>query len=191
VDIQYVAQEHPFGCGIACVAMITGQSYAQVLDQMGGEIKGRGTTHFEWFEALAEQGFAVQFIFQRQQKIGRTPIRKIWPLAPWAPVHIVQIVDHSVVMRNDGTIFNPARPRAESGILKLTDYPEEHIYAMVGIFPVNSRPLLETFVGCPRCELSIQQRHNPGHYWCAKSGGNCWHPDSVSLPDWCPGFRLP
>jgi hypothetical protein len=141
MQITHVRQEHPNGCGIACVAMLTGQTYTQARGLFGGEETERGMTHYDWFEALARCGYAAQFLFQREQKIGRTPPREVWPLPPWAPAHIVQTGNHYVVMLSDGTILDPA---VSSAPRRITDYPADRIYSMSGIFPVNSRPSLTT-----------------------------------------------
>lgn len=117
--------------------MVVGCSYAEMREWMGGDFD-RGMTHYEWFEALARLGFAVQFIFQREQKLGNAE-RQQWPLAPWAPAHIVQVGNHYVVLLLDGTVLDPALPAELRR--PLSDYEPKRIYSMAGIFPVSASPI--------------------------------------------------
>lgn len=135
-QIKHVRQQHPNGCGTACIAMILGTTYEEARHHVGGDFE-RGMTHYEWFEAFARSGLAVQFIFQRQQKLGNES-RVRWPLLPWAPVHIVQCGNHYVVLLSDGSVLDPALPPHIHRTL--SDYEAERIYTMGGVWPVGGCP---------------------------------------------------
>jgi hypothetical protein len=144
VPLRHVRQQDPFGCGVACVAMLTGQTYADALAQMGplhaagaAHYQTNGGTHYDWFKALARLGYAVQFLFRHGHEV--------WPLPPWAPAHIVQVGNHVVVLLPSGDVFDPACPAGARRIL--SDYPVDRIFSMAGVFRVGAQPILGTIAG--------------------------------------------
>jgi len=148
-DIRHVAQEHPYGCVVACFAMVTGLTYAESARELGFDPSGHGLTLFVWQEALARHGFAVQFLFQRKQTESNTPRRSCWPIAPWAPAHFVQVRDHSIVMLRDGSILDPAIHLQSCAGRRLSDYSADAISQIAGIFPVGSSPDLNPAPAVP------------------------------------------
>lgn len=118
--IAHVRQEDPYGCVIACCAMVRGVSYADVAEVLGPP--GRGYTRDVWQEHLARHGFATQFLYRVDQiaREERTP----WPLSPWADVHLCSVDagrgtgSHLVVLLGDGTVLDPASDAPR----RLSDY---------------------------------------------------------------------
>lgn len=120
VNIRHVAQAEPYGCGVACLAMLAGWSYAEARRRyvaIYGEKRaavlqtGAGVTYVEVDTVLAEAaGLAVA----RQWKPwADNPTRKPWPCLPWADAHLVQVMvpsgGHFVVLLRDGSVLDPAR----------------------------------------------------------------------------------
>lgn len=134
--IRHVAQEHPHGCGIACVAMLTDRTYrdAHKLFDCEHNFMERGITHYEVVEALARCGFATQFIFSKR--------RAGWPLSPWAPGHIVQVGNHFIVMLAGGGILDPAISVQSNVGRRLDHYEATRIYSIIGVFPSVAAPMM-------------------------------------------------
>ncbi len=112
--IERVRQEDTNGCGIACLAMITGKTYLEVRDELV-YYDGSGLANHIIDEYLADHGYAVARKFEashwQQKKYGRTT-REQWPVEPFADVHLCQVetwsdTNHFVVMLRDGTILDP------------------------------------------------------------------------------------
>lgn len=126
-----IRQKHPHGCGVACLAMVTGDEYDAVFAAMQPYIgQGRGIHEFHIRDYLNARGFAYQQVpaFKALTDAKRDP----WPPAPWAPVHIVQASDHFVVMDAAGRVFDPARGERES--LTFPEYG--NVYFVLGIWRV-------------------------------------------------------
>lgn len=108
---RMVMQEHPNGCGIACLAMVTGLGYAQVRDTLTEFLPrerdyGEEGIHHgiaEWL--LGRLGYAWRTLYAGH-------LHDPWPPEPFAPVHIAQVRQpsgntHYVVVTNDGIVFDP------------------------------------------------------------------------------------
>lgn len=115
-----VRQEHKMGCGVAVIAMLTGETYAEVaaafpdkdLAEVGvGDleirdyIKGHGAKFGEW--RLESQGGGA------------------WPPEPFEGIHLCNVhvypwspCNHWVLMQDDGQVLDPLCPHS----LKLSDY---------------------------------------------------------------------
>jgi hypothetical protein len=132
--IQHVRQVDAFGCGIACVAMVTGRSYADVraLIEAWWNDRPHGLTHYVLFEMLSHLGYATVNLWETNQLQYRP--REPWPPAPFADAHIVLIPfpsgAHYVVWLRDGAVLDPAK----DGAFTLADYiPPRQV---IGVFPV-------------------------------------------------------
>lgn len=130
--MNHVPQEHAWGCGVATLAMVTGDTYDGVrrwivghwsAKVMGYENAGDWLTHrgvsgpvLDWY--LAQHGYAWRRVYS-----GWEP--DPWPPEPFAPVHVAQVVQpsgntHFVAVTSAGTVLDPASttPRL------LTDWPK-------------------------------------------------------------------
>jgi hypothetical protein len=137
-SIVYVAQREDTDCVIACLAMVTGQTYDEVMHDMipfWDLYRERGVSDRMFYEYLGEKNYCVSNItkFYSPQQIERTP----WPVAPFAPVHVVGTMDegyyHSVVMDWRGIIHDPS----DMSAVGLHEY--EEVYEIVGIWPKPKR----------------------------------------------------
>lgn len=110
--IRHVRQEHPGGCLIAVVAMITGRTYREALQSIGDPHDG--LSFHTWQDALIEHGFAWQTAF-RYCQLGAGGPREPWPLPLWAEAHICAVDagrgdgSHCVVVLRDGAVLDPWR----------------------------------------------------------------------------------
>lgn len=120
-DVRLVRQEHDWGCGVAALAMVTGQTYDEVrtwiLDHrvyavMGQEeapadwLAQHGVTQYvlDWY--LGEHGFAWRRLYRAWVAADS------WPPKPFAPVHVAQVIQpsgmaHFVVLTADGRVLDP------------------------------------------------------------------------------------
>src|SRR5690242_5757128 len=109
--MKLVRQEHANGCTIACLAMVMGVTYQEALRFAlpdGGDPKDASICHRNLHWWLADAGFAVAVKYKVQQPGNRE--RPIWPLAPWADLHHVNLMysessklSHAVLMLGDGS----------------------------------------------------------------------------------------
>lgn len=119
--ISHVLQEDTNGCGLACLAMLTGQTYRQVradFENWGGD----GTTEFHITAYLADKGYAWTWlhhghIYKREltgPDTWRTRMRDPWPPPLWANVHIASVEtgrgSHFIIVLRDGRVLDPATP---------------------------------------------------------------------------------
>lgn len=108
--------------------MIVGKSYAEVKAETG-DCYLDGGSQFPADQYLTEHGFAIGRIYRYDQfrKVdGRNQVREVWPIPPFAPVHlcmvhVVQSMGHLVVMLSDGTVLDPlnSSPRQLSNYLSV------------------------------------------------------------------------
>lgn len=109
--MRLVRQESPNGCGIAALAMVTGKTYGEVLDDLvtGYPTSERIAAH-ALHDGMVEWYLACQGYVWRRLYAGWALDR--WPPAPFAPLHIVQVVQpstntHYVVWLPDETVLDP------------------------------------------------------------------------------------
>lgn len=124
--VKWVRQEDAEGCGVAVLAMLTGEPYAAVRARIdaedfhghSGDWSTNGITHITLDRYLTFHGFYRQRIYEAWR------ITEAWPPKPWAPVHFAQVVQpsnntHFVVMDAEGHVLDPMR----EGTFSLADWP--------------------------------------------------------------------
>ena len=137
--VHHVRQKHAWGCGIACLAMVTGDSYDDIYALVRSYIEGcedsrKGIHEYHLRDYLNLRGFAYQQVphFSALENIKREP----WPPKPWAPVHIVQVFAgsyHFVVMDEVGRVFDP-----NAEVRTRLDHPDyRDIYYVLGLWKVR------------------------------------------------------
>ena len=125
VAVTLVRQKHQRGCGIACVAMLTGEDY----DTLAAEVEWRddqSPVGFYVDDQLWRRGYAICRVYER----GST----MWPPLPFARVHLCNVdyvtdapVSHNVVMLADGSVLDPMHDEPR----RLSDYPRVYNVAAV------------------------------------------------------------
>lgn len=138
MTVQRVEQEDKMGCGLACLAMLTGETYRQVKSKVVRWEENHGVAEFMMKDYLVEQGYAsaMKYPHSSSMKIDRTP----WPPAPFADVHFVCLDAfgsegfHYVIMLRDGSIIDPWFGRTQPR--RLEQYGQVmHVCGVVKINP--------------------------------------------------------
>jgi hypothetical protein len=131
---RWVKQEDGRGCVLAALAMLTGQTYAQVKSEFFDQDWNNNGCTFE-FDAhtyLAEHGYAIatKYRYYHPQKRDR----EIWPVPPFAPAHLCSVIvangSHAVVLLADGTVLDPSTPKQK----KLSDYSA--VNSVMGVWKI-------------------------------------------------------
>lgn len=140
--IRHVRQKHSLGCGHACLAMLAGVSYDEIVSCLGDPDLTHGT-HTDAIDAwLCENGYAISRIYRF--KSGRIE-RKPWPVSPWAEVHIAQVAipggSHFVILLHDGTVLDPNKVEPTT----LEDPGYEGVNHIAGVFKVFVQPTLPKY----------------------------------------------
>ena len=111
--IRHVHQPDNHSCVVACLAMVTGLSFAAVRRELGRHVcPSCGVTDKVFYAFLANHGYAVQRIARKNAY--RTGKRHPWPPVPFADVHVASVkttgyqkAAHAVVWFRDGRVFDP------------------------------------------------------------------------------------
>jgi hypothetical protein len=109
LKIVRVEQKNAMGCGVACLAMITGKSYDDIALSFDPKQLDEDGLDFATLDAyLAEHGYATRLLSHARH--GESE----WPPDPFGPIHICQIrrqkfgdATHFVVMDRWGGVFDP------------------------------------------------------------------------------------
>lgn len=113
--IQWVEQVDKGGCGIACLAMLLGVTYARIVE-WAPEFCGKcGLQDDQVDQFLSEHGYALQRVWEYREFDARK--REIWPPRPFAQKHLCSVmqtnedsIGHFVVMDGKGVVYDPALP---------------------------------------------------------------------------------
>lgn len=117
--VALVRQAHDYGCGIASLAMVTGQTYDEVRTWLlahwpGGQ--GGDTPAEDWLVKRGIYSGIADYYLGRHGYVWRKVYsgwqQHPWPPEPFAPVHLVMVRQpsnnsHYVVMRADGVVLDP------------------------------------------------------------------------------------
>lgn len=125
--MELVRQRHANGCGVAVLAMLTGENYetirAEIDGQDGhahsGDWDAEGVTCLTVTRLLVEKGFYLQRVYPGWEVFDH------WPPEPWADRHFASVVQpsgrsHFVAMDGQGRVFDPLR----DGTFALHDWDE-------------------------------------------------------------------
>ena len=142
--MQYVEQKSDWDCVIACLAMVTNQTYEEVLrefrgyceyfgDERGVVSDGIGDRAF--YDYLTEHGYVYAVV--GEEYLVSLEKRIQWPAEPFAPIHVVGVdsdgVPHSVVMTWNGVVYDP------EDMAKIGLWEYEKVGEIVGIWPRPKR----------------------------------------------------
>ena len=121
-SVAWVRQDDEWGCGAACLAMITGQSYADVAATFAHSFARSGLDYMRCDSWLVERGYATGRKFRHDHNWHE---RMPWPPDPWGELHLccVDVSEgsprsHFVLMRADGSVLDPLTPERK----RLADY---------------------------------------------------------------------
>lgn len=127
--MQHVFQEDSKGCGIACVAMVSGLSYQaakQKLISPKRDYLKFGLDDLLMPQFLLSCGRAAVITYPYNPLTGTN--RPDWPSIPLGALHILCVQTprgaHYVVLGKDGMVRDPDR----AGLQELNDYPTVHYY---------------------------------------------------------------
>ncbi len=131
--IQYVPQRGETDCVIACLAMVTGKSYDEVMEEFAPYWKltsDEGVGDNAFYQYLSQHGYVTQTFKQAYEPSQSN--RAEWPPRPFAPVHVLGVDylgdEHGIVMDSGGVIFDPY----DKSKVGLYEYPI--VYEIVGIW---------------------------------------------------------
>lgn len=146
MNIGLIRQKDPYGCALACLAMVTGKAYEEVRAAFVGhdfgvstrELRTGGISYVAVDGYLSDHGYAVRRLarYDPVLNLHRDP----WPVEPFAPVHVCEVITsmgHSVVMLADGTVLDPNRE--EPG--RLSDYAAVNYVA--GVYPAGVKGVVD------------------------------------------------
>lgn len=110
--MRYIAQQQPYGCAVAALAMVTDQEYNYVLRCFEPFIHmNEGLQESHIAEFLYQHGHAWQTIYRHYQWGFPNRERRLWPPQPWAPRHLIMVTAlhgwHIIAMDAAGNIGDP------------------------------------------------------------------------------------
>lgn len=133
MKVKWVRQEDSHGCGVACLAMLTAKTYAEVRAWFKRpDFSREGMTFHEVDHYLTEHGYAVARKWQFTQNEEKNKRREVWPVEPFAEVHICSVrnehANHFVVLLADGKVLDPlfAAPRTISDYVEVSNVTAVH-----------------------------------------------------------------
>lgn len=137
-QLRHVLQEDPYGCGVACAAMIAGVTYrearavfVQVCSTGERRISLEGILDVQMDALLTELGYAVARFWR-----GARNVRPEWPPPLTAGVYLLQESrpsgGHFSILLNDGTLLDPAVPECAREV----DWA--FVYSVTAIVPIHA-----------------------------------------------------
>lgn len=110
--MKLVEQKEPYGCTVACLAMVLGATYEDVQSQFINDFTKRAISFKQVLDYLGENGFSV--LHKEAKCYNDRHLFRDELFRPFAPVHIVHVrpradmkSSHVVVMDQKGKIFCP------------------------------------------------------------------------------------
>jgi hypothetical protein len=116
-----IRQCNSYDCGIACLSIITGNDYDQIIDWFRPVDFGKnGISHHGMDAYLVEHGYSIGRKF-KYFGVFEKPPREKWPCEPFAEIHLCEVkvyenapINHFVVMLRDGTVLDPLSDETKS-----------------------------------------------------------------------------
>lgn len=131
---RWIRQEDQNGCVVAAIAMIVGRPYAEIKAELRPkDLSTEAYTTFDAESYLYEHGYSL--LKKWKHVCFKEHDRETWPVAPFALLHYVQVVNgptgkaHDVVMLANGDVLDPW---ADAAPKKLTDYYQ--VNEIIGVF---------------------------------------------------------
>ena len=119
MKVKYVEQDEKNGCGIACLAMVLGTTYAEVRKHFETDFEKKGVPFDRLVEYLGECGH--QIVKKEVLNWEHVEFTRQEMLKPFAPMHIVNVQQqfdskdrHCVVMDANGKLYCPSGQTQET-----------------------------------------------------------------------------
>lgn len=128
MKVRWVGQKHDKGCVIACIAMVLGWEYDDVVTHFYNDFDKKGIGGGPAKDFIIEHGYSVI----DKQGTGYIHIREHNKrmMQPFAPIHVVSVkqfidakINHSFVMDAKGKHFDPH----DKSITEVQYYSVDHI----------------------------------------------------------------
>jgi hypothetical protein len=131
--VEWVRQEERYGCVVACLAMATARTYADVRRYFNRPFDEGGMKNDEAYHYLATHGYAVAHLDEACAAAAGLE----WPPPPFARAHLASVYTdarpHMVVVAGDGRVLDPSfEPAIERS---LHDY--ERVRSVAGIYMIG------------------------------------------------------
>lgn len=109
MTIKWVEQKHKNGCVVACLSMVTGIPYDDIMHDFTGDRTDEGLSCFVYDVWLAYKGYAIQRVYKHYSPLHAD--RQSWPPSPFADTHLA-LADtaqgsHCLVWQRNGAVLDP------------------------------------------------------------------------------------
>jgi hypothetical protein len=110
--MNYVRQKHTNGCAAACLAMVLGLDYDDVValyGEPGHDWDKSGATHYFFLQTLSQLRIPYCFMYYKYNNVRLDP----WPPVLWADYNILMVQcnegggTHFILLTKDGKIWDP------------------------------------------------------------------------------------
>lgn len=111
MKIKLIYQKNKFGCGIACLAMVSKKSYDNVVQDFINDFNENGLETDTVIEWLGDNGFSI--LVKDIRCYNEKDFARAYMFKPFAEVHIVRVrnkvdtMNHLIVMDKKGKLFCP------------------------------------------------------------------------------------
>lgn len=137
--MKYVAQRESWDCGIAALAMATGESYERVYDDLRASAGPEGINDDLTKDWLFRNDWAWQERTRNVWKGGSYHPHVVWPPRPFANTHICFVEAtagwHYCVLDFEGRVLDPFKQSRQS----LADPDYKRVASVLGLFRINQR----------------------------------------------------
>jgi hypothetical protein len=112
---KYIAQKHKSGCAIACIAMITGESYDNVASKFHSDLDEKGVDTAHTIDYLINKNLSpVTIMLDRATIETKNQFCKNL-YKPFADIHIFRVIPwadqsdiiHAIIVDNKGKVYDP------------------------------------------------------------------------------------
>lgn len=134
MTVQHIQQKHANGCVVACLSMVTGIPYDDIINDFTGDRMKEGLSPFTYDTWLGYKGYAIVSRYKHYSPLHAE--RDQWPCEPFADIHIASIRtnigSHAVIWLRDGTVLDPLK----NSPCQLSDYNYEDVQQIIGLYKV-------------------------------------------------------
>lgn len=110
--INFVKQKHKHACSIACVAMLTGENYDDIIKEFINNFHKNGIDDDTVLNYVANKGYST--LEKEITRFSNKDLARAEMLKPFAPIHLVKVkinpdsgLNHWVIMTKKGKFICP------------------------------------------------------------------------------------